>query len=110
MSRQEAPSREDARTRASDDGQEASGTRRRATAEEAHLRKLARDAAFGWAAAMRRVDKRADEWAREMERARTAGALPGVLRDYITEAAERVGCQPSEVPAEVWTAAGLSQP
>lgn len=105
-------SREDARTRAREDEQaperQSMGTRpRRSTADEARSRKLARDAAFGWAAAMRKADKRADEWAREMSRAREAGALPGVLRDYIGEAAERVGIDPSSVPDEVWHAAGL---
>lgn len=80
----------------------------RSTADEARARKLARDGAFGWAAAMRRTDKRADEWAREMARAREAGALPGVLREYIGEAANKVGCDVSEVPVEVWRAAGLA--
>lgn len=95
----------DAGTRARDIDTRPAG---RATADEARLRKLARDGAFGWAAAMRKADKRADEWAREMQRAREAGALPGVLREYIEEAAERVGCDPREVPAEVWRAAGLA--
>lgn len=80
----------------------------RSTAGEARARKLARDGAFGWAAAMRKADKRADEWAHEMARAREAGALPGVLREYIGEAADKVGCDVSDVPVEVWRAAGLA--
>lgn len=88
----------------------ATASRPRSTADEARARKLARDAAYGWAAAMRKTDKRADEWAQEMQRARVAGALPGVLRDYITEAADRVGIEPAEVPHAVWQAADLKPP
>lgn len=105
----ESDSRADAgtRARAQEPEQPLASRSRCSTAEEARARKFARDAAFGWAASMRRADKRSDEWAREMERARIAGALPGVLREFIVEAAERVGCAPSEVPTEVWQAAGL---
>jgi len=87
---------------------DASARARPARGDEARARKLARDAAYGWASARRKTDKRLDEWATEMERARAAGSLPGVLREYIVEAAERVGLDPSDVPAEVWHAAGLT--
>lgn len=107
-------SREDTRTRVREQTSTAAGEdqvprRRRSTPDEARARKYARDAAFGWASAMRKADTRAGEWAQQMERAREAGTLPGVLREYITEATERVGCDPAEVPSEVWHAAGLDR-
>jgi hypothetical protein len=73
---------------------------------EARARTAARDAAWGWAAATRRANRRRDEWTEAMGAARRAGTLPGVLREYIAEAADRLGVDVADVPAEVWTAAG----
>lgn len=78
--------------------------------EQAQARTDARDAAYGWGAARRRLDARTRAWIAALERARELGALPGVLGDYIREGAERAGIDPSEVPVEVWRAAGLDHP
>lgn len=45
-----------------------------------------------------------------MRRARQSGTAPAVLREYIGEAAERVGIDPGDVPREVWRAAGVDPP
>ena len=79
-------------------------------AEQARARADARDAAYGWGSARRKLDKRTRAWIAALERARELGALPGVLGDYIREGAERGGIDPSEVPVEVWRAAGLDHP
>lgn len=79
-------------------------------AEQARARTDARDAAYGWGSARRKLDKRTRAWIASLERARELGALPGVLGDYIREGAERAGIDPSEVPVEVWRAAGLDHP
>lgn len=75
---------------------------------EARARAAARDAAWSWAKAATRLDRRVGEWSEQMAQARTAGTSPGVLREYIREAAERVGIEVDEVPREVWHAAGLT--
>ena len=79
-------------------------------AEQARARTDARDAAYGWGSARRKLDRKTREWITLLERARELGALPGVLGDYIREGAERGGVDPSEVPVEVWRAAGLDHP
>ncbi|TDX84948.1 hypothetical protein [Amycolatopsis arida] len=71
-------------------------------------RKVARDAGWGWAAAVRKADRRLADFADELARARELGTLPGVLDGFIREAAERAGVAPHDVPAEVWRAAGLN--
>lgn len=73
----------------------------------AMARKTARDAAWGWSAARKRIERRTGEWAAAMAHARATGALPGVLREFIDEAAQQAR---AEVPAEVWHAAGLEPP
>ena len=79
-------------------------------AEQARARTEARDAAYGWGSARRKLDKKTREWIAALERARELGALPGVLGDYVREGAERAGIEPGEVPVEVWRAAGLDHP
>ncbi len=79
-------------------------------AEQARARTEARDAAYGWGSARRKLDKKTRAWIAALERARELGALPGVLGDYVREGAERAGIEPAEVPAEVWRAAGLDHP
>jgi hypothetical protein len=73
-------------------------------------RKTARDTAYGWAAARKRIERRTGEWAAAMAHARATGAAPGVLREFIAEAAQQAHIDPAEVPAEVWHAAGLELP
>lgn len=63
--------------------------------------------AWSWLSARRKLSERGEGWAAEMARARQLGALPGVLGEFIHEAAQQAGVDPSEVPAEVWRAAGL---
>ncbi len=79
-------------------------------AEQARARTEARDAAYGWGSARRKLDKKTRAWVTSLERARELGALPGVLGDYVREGAERAGIEPGEVPVEVWRAAGLDHP
>jgi hypothetical protein len=76
----------------------------------AKARKTARDAAWGWSAAHKRITRRSGEWAAAMAGARELGATPGVLRECIAEAAAQASVPEAAVPAEVWTAAGLSPP
>ena len=76
-------------------------------AEQARARTDARDAAYGWGSARRKLDKKTRAWVTALQRARELGALPGVLGDYVREGAERAGIDPGEVPVEVWRAAGL---
>lgn len=76
----------------------------------AQVRTQARNAAWGWASARRKLDRRSSEWAAALARAREHGVLPGVLGDYIREATARGGIDPADVPAEVWQAAGLTPP
>lgn len=78
--------------------------------EQARARTDARDAAYGWGSARRKLDQKTRAWIASLERARELGALPGVLGDYVREGAERAGIDPSEVPVEVWRAAGLDRP
>lgn len=78
--------------------------------ERARARTAARDAAYGWTSARRRVDQRTREWVAATERARELGASPEVLGGYVREAADRAGVPLSEVPGEVWRAAGWSGP
>lgn len=82
---------------------------RAGTPAEARARKLARDAAFGYAAAARKADRRLGEWAEAMTRARELGTAPAVLRGYITEAAEKADVPESAIPDEVWAAAGIKR-
>lgn len=81
-----------------------------ARAEQARARTDARDVAYGWGSARRKLDRKTREWIAALNRARALGALPGVLGDYVREGAVRAGIDPSEVPAEVWRAAGLDHP
>lgn len=79
-------------------------------AAEQRARADARNAAWSWAKAAVRLDRRVAEWCDEMRRARQSGTAPAVLREYIGEAAERVGIDPGDVPREVWRAAGVDPP
>lgn len=76
----------------------------------AMARKTARDTAWGWSAARKRIERRTGEWAAAMAHARATGAAPGVLREFIGEAAQQAHVDPVDVPAEVWHAAGLEPP
>lgn len=76
----------------------------------AKARKTARDAAWGWSAAHKRLGRRTGEWSAEMARARELGTAAGVLREYIAEAAKQAGVADDQVPADVWRAAGLAPP
>lgn len=76
-------------------------------AGEQRARAQARNAAWSWAKARVRLDRRVAEWCDEMAAAREAGTSPAVLREYVREAADRSGLRHDQVPAEVWHAAGL---
>jgi hypothetical protein len=79
-------------------------------AKEARARTYVRNAAWGWAAATRKASERLDTWVAETRRARELGTTPGLLREFIREAAERAGLDEAAVPCEVWQAANLAGP
>jgi hypothetical protein len=49
-------------------------------------------------------------WVVETRRERELGTAPGLLREFIREAAERAGLDEATVPREVWQAANLAGP
>ncbi|WP_139794868.1 hypothetical protein [Saccharomonospora piscinae] len=90
-----------ARTRArTEDAREA---RRRA----ARARTEAKNAAYGWGSARARLDARTRDWVDALRHARELGEAPEVLAGLVHEAAERAAVDVTEIPAEVWHAAGV---
>jgi hypothetical protein len=79
-------------------------------AKEARARTIVRNSAWGWAVATRKAAERLDTWVAETRRARELGTAPGLLREFIREAAERAGLDEAAVPHEVWQAANLTGP
>jgi hypothetical protein len=79
-------------------------------AKEARARTFVRNAAWGWAAATRKAAERLDTWVADTRRARELGTAPGLLREFICEAAERAGLDETAIPREVWEAANLDGP
>jgi len=77
---------------------------------EPRARTVARNAAWGWAAAVRRTDERTRVWADEMRAARALGTVPALLREFVREAAAAAEVPESSVPPVVWEAAGLVPP
>ncbi len=82
-----------------------------ADASDVHaVLKPARDRAYAWASAQRKLTTRTSSWADAIDRARAGGAPPGVLREQIREAAWAARIPVEDVPSEVWHAAGLQTP
>ncbi|MGH3784736.1 MAG: hypothetical protein ACRDRO_30030, partial [Pseudonocardiaceae bacterium] len=79
-------------------------------AEEARARTAARNAAWGWAAATKKTTDRLDTWVTNTRRARELGTAPGLLHEFIREAAQRAGLDETATPPQVWAAADPDSP
>jgi hypothetical protein len=74
--------------------------RRARNVVEARGRKLARDAAYGWAAAQARAAERRRELLDELAAARNRGTATDTLHGYLTEACHRYDIDPNTLPPE----------
>ncbi|MEU2258558.1 hypothetical protein ABZ540_35940 [Nocardia xishanensis] len=75
--------------------------RRARDLKEARGRKLARDAAYGWAAAQARLAERHQELAAELAAARARGTDPETLLEFLAEARARHGLDPATLPPDL---------
>ncbi|MBF6284502.1 hypothetical protein REK76_29395 (plasmid) [Nocardia farcinica] len=75
--------------------------RRARDLKEARGRKLARDAAYGWAAAEARLIERHQELAAELAAARGRGTDPEMLLEFLAEARARHGLDPAMLPPDL---------
>lgn len=76
----------------------------------ARSRTEARNAAYAWRSARKKLDDRTEEWVEMLRRARSLGESPEVLAEIVREAAQQAGVSATDVPAAVWQAAGLDLP
>jgi len=72
--------------------------------------KVAQDHALAYGAVIRKERERLELWLAGIKAARDAGAPPGLLRAGLEAAANRAGLPGEQIPAVVWTAAGLTPP
>nr|ABN48421.1 ORF13 [Amycolatopsis benzoatilytica] len=72
--------------------------------------KVAQDHALAYGAVIRKEHERLELWLAGIKAAREAGAPPGLLRAGLEAAANRAGLPVEQIPAVVWTAAGLTPP
>lgn len=75
--------------------------RRTRNVVEARGRKLARDAAYGWAAAQARAAERRRELLDELAAARNRGTTTDTLHGYLTEACHRYNIDPNTLPPDL---------